>query len=461
MTTTASKSKSKHAANNGSMKASPILAEVGLPSDPDNLYTQTVGVLLHAAELLGLPHEVQVILAQPKNEIMVHFPVRMDNGDYRLFKGYRVQHNNACGPYKGGIRYHPDVHLDDVKTLALLMTMKCALSRLPYGGGKGGVKCDPRKLSRGELERVTRRFCTAISPVIGPDYDIPAPDVNTNAQVMAWFADTYEAQSDHRNSWDAMRVVTGKPVEIGGSLGREKATGQGVVDVCAELLPELGIQIKGMKFSVLGFGNVGSWTARIFQDLGAKLVAVMDHTGGIRNTNGIDAHALSRHVAKVGGVAGFGASSGSGKKSSAGAEKIDADEFYKTPVDVLVPAALEQMIKDREAKMIAAKVVAEGANAPTTPAGDRVLNQRGIEVFPAILANSGGVTVSYFEWVQNKSCTTWDEEKVDRELNKYMVMAARRTVQARQRFNCDMRTAAYVAALEHVGKVYTVRGIFP
>lgn len=461
MTTTASKSKSKHAANNGSTKASPILAEVGLPSDPDNLYTQTVGVLLHAAELLGLPHEVQVILAQPKNEIMVHFPVRMDNGDYRLFKGYRVQHNNACGPYKGGIRYHPDVHLDDVKTLALLMTMKCALSRLPYGGGKGGVKCDPRKLSRGELERVTRRFCTAISPVIGPDYDIPAPDVNTNAQVMAWFADTYEAQSDHRNSWDAMRVVTGKPVEIGGSLGREKATGQGVVDVCAELLPELGIQIKGMKFSVLGFGNVGSWTARIFQDLGAKLVAVMDHTGGIRNTNGIDAHALSQHVAKAGGVAGFGASSGSGKKSSAGAEKIDADEFYKTPVDVLVPAALEQMIKDREAKMIAAKVVAEGANAPTTPAGDRVLNQRGIEVFPAILANSGGVTVSYFEWVQNKSCTTWDEEKVDRELNKYMVMAARRTVQARQRFNCDMRTAAYVAALEHVGKVYTVRGIFP
>lgn len=461
MSTTVTKSKSKAAAANGSTRVNSILADVGLPSDPDNLYTQTVGVLLQAAELLGLPHEVRVILAQPKNEIMVHFPVRMDNGDYRLFKGYRVQHNNACGPYKGGIRYHPDVHLDDVKTLALLMTMKCALSRLPYGGGKGGVKCDPRKLSRGELERVTRRFCTAISPAIGPDYDIPAPDVNTNAQVMAWFADTYEAQSDHRNSWDAMRVVTGKPVEIGGSLGREKATGQGVVDVCAELLPELGIQIKGMKFSVLGYGNVGSWTARIFQDMGAKLVAVMDHTGGIRNTNGIDAHALTQHVVKSGGVAGFGASSGSGKKGGAGAEKIDADEFYKTQVDVLVPAALEQMIKDREAKMINAKVVAEGANAPTTPAGDRVLNQRGIEVFPAILANSGGVTVSYFEWVQNKSCTTWDEEKVDRELNKYMVMAARRTVQARQKFNCDMRTAAYVAALEHVGKVYTVRGIFP
>ncbi|MGD9690363.1 MAG: Glu/Leu/Phe/Val dehydrogenase [Phycisphaerales bacterium] len=415
--------------------------------------------MLHAAELLGLPHEVQVILAQPKNEIMVHFPVRMDNGDYRLFKGYRVQHNNACGPYKGGIRYHPDVHLDDVKTLALLMTMKTALTRLPYGGGKGGVKCDPRKLSRGELERVTRRFCTAISPIIGPDYDIPAPDVNTNAQTMAWFADTYEAQSDHRNSWDAMRVVTGKPVEIGGSLGREKATGQGVVDVCAELLPELGIQIKGMKFSVLGYGNVGSWTARIFHDMGARLVAVLDHTGGIRNDQGIDAHALAHHVAKNGGVGGFGA--GAGKKPGTGATKIDADEFYKTQVDVLVPAALEQMIKEREARMINAKVIAEGANAPTTPAGDRVLNQRGVEVFPAILANAGGVTVSYFEWVQNKSCTTWDEEKVDRELNKYMVNAARRTVQARQKFNCDMRTAAYIAALEQVGKVYAVRGIFP
>ncbi len=459
MTTSTKSSKTKPAASNGEYRTSPIINELGLPEDPDNLYTQTVGVMLHAAELLGLPHEVQVILAQPKNEIMVHFPVRMDNGDYRLFKGYRVQHNNACGPYKGGIRYHPDVHLDDVKTLALLMTMKTALTRLPYGGGKGGVKCDPRKLSRGELERITRRFCTAISPAIGPDYDIPAPDVNTNAQIMAWFADTYEAQSDHRNSWDAMRVVTGKPIEIGGSLGREKATGQGVVDVCAELLPELGVQIKGMKFSVLGYGNVGSWTARIFHDMGARLVAVMDHTGGIRNDQGIDAHALAHHVAKVGGVAGYGA--GAGKKSGAGATKISTEEFYQTPVDVLVPAALEQMIKDKEAKMINAKVIAEGANAPTTPAGDRVLNQRGIEVFPAILANAGGVTVSYFEWVQNKSCTTWDEEKVDRELNKHMVMAARRTVQARQKFNCDMRTAAYVAALEHVGKVYTVRGIFP
>jgi glutamate dehydrogenase (NAD(P)+) len=463
-TTLTKRSNTKSSSNGTAVRAvSPVLAETGLPADPDNLYTQTVGVMLHAAELLGLPHEVQVILAQPKNEIMVHFPVRMDNGDYRLFKGYRVQHNNACGPYKGGFRFHPDVHLDDVKTLALLMTMKTALTRLPFGGGKGGVKCDPRQLSRGELERVTRRFCSAISHAIGPDYDIPAPDVNTNAQIMAWFADTYEAQSDHRNSWDAMRVVTGKPVEIGGSLGREKATGQGVVDVLVEMLPEVGVSIKGMRFSVIGYGNVGSWTARILHDMGAKCVAVMDHTGALRNDNGFDAHALAAHVAKAGGVAGFekSAGSGSGGKKGSGGTKVSTEEFYQTPVDVLVPAALEQMIKDKEAKMINAKVVAEGANAPTTPAGDREFNRRGVEVIPAILANAGGVTVSYFEWVQNKSCTVWDEERVDRELNRHMVNAARRTVQMRQRFNCDMRTAAYCASLDHVGKVYTVRGIFP
>jgi len=460
---TATKTKTTKPVQAMQMTRSPVLDAVGLPDDDSNLYTQTVSVMLHAAEMLGLPLEVQIILAQPKNEIMVHFPVRMDNGDYRLFKGYRVQHNNAIGPYKGGLRFHPDVHLDDVKSLAFLMTMKCALARLPFGGGKGGVKCDPRALSQGELMRVTRRFCSAISHAVGPDYDIPAPDVGTNAQVMAWFADTYEAQSDHRNSWDAMRVVTGKPVEIGGSLGREKATGQGVVDVLVEMLPEIGIAIKGMKFSVIGYGNVGSWTARILHDMGAKCVAVMDHTGAIRHDTGFDCHALAAYVAKNGGgINGFEKVNGTGpSKKGHGGTNITLDEFYSTAVDVLVPAALEQMIKEPQAKLINAKLVAEGANAPTTPAGDRILTQRGVEVIPAILANSGGVTVSYFEWIQNKSCTSWDEEKVDRELNRHMVMAARRTVAARQKFNCDMRTAAYIAALEQVGKVYTVRGIFP
>lgn len=460
----AAKKEGHKSAAEGLISRSPIFDEVGLPRDADNLYTQTVATMLQAAELIELPHEVKIILAQPKNEIMVHFPVRMDNGDYTLFKGYRVQHNNALGPYKGGLRFHHDVHLDDVKSLAFLMTMKCALMKLPFGGGKGGVKCDPRSMSSNELMRVTRRFCAAISHAIGPDYDIPAPDVGTNAQVMAWFADTYDSLTDsNRSSGDAFRVVTGKPVEVGGSLGREKATGQGVVDVCAELLPELKINIKGMKFSVIGYGNVGSWTARIFHDMGAKLVAVMDHTGGIRNDGGLDAHALSAHVQKTGGVAGFEktAGSSSGKKTSQGATRISAEEFYKTPVDVLVPAALEQMIQAEQASMINAKVIAEGANAPSTPAGDRVLTDRGIEIFPAILANAGGVTVSYFEWVQNKSCTTWSAERVDDELNRMMVGAAARTKAARSKHKCDMRTAAYCAALETVGKAYAVRGIFP
>lgn len=441
----------------------PVFDELGFPKDPDNLYLQTVEVMLKAADLMEIPHWVKIILAQPQSEIMVHFPVKMDDGHYKLFKGYRVQHNNALGPYKGGLRYHPDVHLDDVKSLALLMTMKCSLVRIPYGGGKGGVKCDPRSLSKDELMRVTRRFCASIFHYIGPDYDIPAPDVNTNAQVMAWFADTYASLAESgKNLWDSVRVVTGKPVEIGGSLGREKATGQGVVDTLVELLPSLGLNVKGMRFSVIGYGNVGSWTARILAKLGAKLVTVMDHTGAIRNDGGLDTEALAVHVTKNGGVAGFaGGATGSGRKTSQGGAAISTEEFYRTPVDVCVPAALEQMIKDREARWLNCKVVAEGANAPTTPAGDRVLQERGIEVVPAILANAGGVTVSYFEWVQNKTCTIWDAEEVDRKLNQHMVAAARRTLVARQRYECDMRTAAYVAALDHINKAYSIRGIFP
>jgi len=440
----------------------PVFDELGFPKDPDNLYRQTVSVMLHAADLLELPTWIKTILAQPQSEIMVHFPVKMDDGSYKLFKGYRVQHNNACGPYKGGLRFHPDVHLDDVKSLSFLMTMKCALVRVPFGGGKGGVKCDPRTLSRAELERVSRRFCAAIFRYIGPDYDIPAPDVNTNAQIMAWMADTYALlDGQNKNLWDSVRVFTGKPVEVGGSLGREKATGQGVVDTLLELLPSLNIEPKDMKVSVIGFGNVGSWTARILAKHGAKLMAVMDHTGAIRNDGGIDPEALASHVAITGGVAGFGAKTDSGGKTSQGAQAITTEQFYKTKVDVLVPAALEQMIKEKEAGWIDAKVVAEGANAPTTPAGDRVLTQRGIEVVPAILANAGGVTVSYFEWVQNKTCTSWDIEEVDRKLNQHMVAAARRTLVARQRHECDMRTAAYIAALDHVAKAYLIRGIFP
>ncbi len=440
-----------------------IADEAGLPSDPNNLYRQTVNCMLQAAEIINLQHRVRIIMSQPKNEIMVHFPVLMDNGHHKLFKGYRVQHNNALGPYKGGLRFHQEVHLDDVKSLAFLMTMKCSLVRVPFGGGKGGIQFNPREVSPGELMRITRRFCSAICNDIGPDYDIPAPDVGTNAQVMAWMADTYQNIAGDGRSNEGLRVVTGKPVEVGGSLGREKATGQGVVDVLAEMLPDEGIPIEGARIGCLGFGNVGSWAARILQDLGAKIVSVMDHTGAIRNDDGIDSHALAAHCIEHGGIAGFekGAQTPAGNATAQGGTAVSEEEFYRTPVDVFIPAALEQMITAEKAELLDCKVVAEAANAPTTPQGENVLIRKGIEIIPAILCNSGGVTVSYFEWVQNKSCVSWDAEEVDAALNRHMVLAARRTKAAKQRYGLDMRTAAYVASLEHIGQVYAARGIFP
>jgi glutamate dehydrogenase (NAD(P)+) len=427
-----------------------VFEELEIVKDEANLFHQTIEQVLIASELVGLKHHQQIILAQPHNEVMVHFPVLMDDGHHDLFKGYRVQHNNALGPYKGGLRYHPHVSLDDVKALAVLMTMKCSLVRVPFGGAKGGVKCNPRDLSRDELMRVTRRFCSAISNQIGEDYDIPAPDVGTNAQIMAWFADTYAQTNPEHERHDVVRIVTGKPVELGGSLGREKATGQGLVDVLIEMLPELSIDISKMTFSLVGFGNVGGWTGRLLHDLGAKLVAVLDHTGAIHNDGGIDPHVLTDHVVQTGGVGGFPE-----------AERINEETFYGVPVDVIIPAALEQMITPDKAALINARVLAEGANAPTTPEGDAVLQERGIEILPAILCNAGGVTVSYFEWVQNKSSVYWTAEEVDERLNTHMVLAARRVKVARVKYECDMRTASYCAAIEQVGKVYDLRGVFP
>jgi glutamate dehydrogenase (NAD(P)+) len=434
----------------------PLFSELGFANnEQDTLYRETVGTMLRAAELMNAARHLKLILVQPKNEIMVHFPVKMDNGEFKLFKGYRVQHNNALGPYKGGLRFHPDVHLDDVKTLAFLMTMKCSLVGVPYGGGKGGIKVDPRKHSKTEMERIVRRFTSAIAHNIGPDYDIPAPDVGSNAQHMAWIADTYAFLSEVGGR-EAPAVITGKPVEYGGSLGREKATGQGVVDTLVNLLPELGIKVDGMSFSVLGYGNVGSWTARILHDMGATLVAAMDHTGAVKNEKGIDAHKLADWCVKPREDGGTG-----GVKGFAGAGACTEDEFYSAKVDVFAPCALEQMIQEKQARQVQCRAVVEGANAPTTPAGDRVLAQRGIEVFPAILANSGGVTVSYFEWVQNKTCSTWSLDEVDRKLREHMMQAAMRTKAMRKRFNCDMRTAAYAAALERLDQAYALRGIFP
>lgn len=418
--------------------------------DDDNLYFRTISSVLEAANILNLPHRLKLIVSQPKNEIMVHCPVKMDDGSWQLFKGYRVQHNNVLGPYKGGIRYHHEVKLDEVKTLALLMTMKCALARLPYGGAKGALKVDPRAISPAELERVTRRLTAAFGNNIGPDYDIPAPDVGTDAQIMAWMADTYINFAESSTKVTARGVVTGKPLEFGGSAGREKATGQGLVYVLETLLPGMGFDLSKQSFSLIGYGNVGSWTARLLQAKGSQLKAVLDHTGAILNEDGIDAEALAEYVRENGGVEGF-----------PDAQATSEDTFYSTPVGLFIPAALEQMVDLKHAEKIQCKVLVEAANAPTTPKAEQLLLSKGVEVLPAILCNSGGVTVSYFEWKQNRQSETWDEELVDERLQKVMRRAAERVLQTSKELNCNMRIASYAAALQHIDKVYKMRGVFP
>ncbi len=422
-----------------------------LDFDPDNVYHQVNSEVLQTAHMMGLSPRLQLILAQPKNELMVHFPVRMDDGRYHLFKGYRVQHNNVLGPFKGGIRYHGEVGLDHIKALAVLMTLKTSLVRLPFGGAKGGVKVSPREVSTDELMRITRRFTSALGDNIGPDYDIPAPDVGTNAQTMAWMADTWSNLHEPHRRLQGRAVVTGKPVEYGGSYGRDKATGQGLVFVLDELLPEMGFKrYEQMTFSLVGYGNVGSWTGRLLAERGAKLLAVLDHTGAIHSRNGLDANALARHVEETGGVIGF-----------PNAEAISQDDFYQLQVDMLIPAALEQMITPAIARQLNCRIIAEGANAPTVPAAERYLVDQGVTILPAILCNSGGVTVSYFEWRQNRQVEQWDPKRVDDELQREMTMAARRVKLAAHRYGCGLRTAAYAAALEHIARVYQLRGIFP
>lgn len=427
-----------------------IFTELEEIYDDQNLYFRTISSVLEAASALEVPHRLKLMLTQPKNEIMVHCPVEMDDGSWRLFKGYRVQHNNVLGPYKGGIRYHPEVKLDEVKTLALLMTMKCALARLPFGGAKGALRINPHEVSKDELMRVTRRLTAALGDNIGPDYDIPAPDVGTNAQVMAWMADTYINFAESSSKVTARGVVTGKPLAFGGSAGREKATGQGLVYVLDALLPGMGIELDTVSCSLIGYGNVGSWTARLLQKRGTTLKAVMDHSGAIFNPDGIDADALALHVSTTGGVHNFAA-----------AKAISNDAFYATPVDLFIPAALEQMVDLEHAKRIQCKVLVEGANAPTTPHAERYLLEQGIEVLPAILCNAGGVTVSYFEWKQNRQSETWDEALVDERLKTTMTRSAERVLKMSKRLNCNMRIASYASAIEHIDEVYELRGVFP
>ena len=432
------------------INAEKIFEELGDSYDPDNVYFQTICSVLQAAEVVGLSRREQLIFSQPKNEVMVHCPVRMDDGSFQLIKGYRVQHNNVAGPYKGGIRFHHDVKLDEVKSLAVLMTMKCALARLPYGGAKGGLKVNPRDYSSDELMRITRRFTAALGSNIGPDYDIPAPDVGTNAQVMAWMADTYINMAELSNRVEATSVVTGKPLSFGGSEGRDKATGQGLVYVLETLFPGMNISFEGLSFSLIGYGNVGSWTARLLQAKGSVCKAVMDHTGAIVNEDGLDTEALTSYVAEQGGVKGF-----------PNAEELSTDAFYAFSVDVFIPAALEQMVHSENASLIDCKVLVEAANAPVTPAGERILAEKGVQVLPAILCNAGGVTVSYFEWKQNRQSETWSAKEVDKELRKIMSESAERVLDAAERYQCSLRTASYASALEHLQSLYQIRGIFP
>lgn len=399
------------------------------------------------AKRLKLDAGVAEVLKHPARELIVNFPVKMDDGSVKVFTGYRVQYNMARGPCKGGIRYHPSVDLDEVKALAAWMTWKTAVVNIPYGGAKGGVICDPKKLSRGELERLTRRYASEISVIIGPETDIPAPDVYTDGQTMAWIMDTYSMNVGH----SVPGVVTGKPLSIGGSEGRLEATSRGCVYIIREAARKLNLDLKKATVAVQGFGNVGAIAARLMADLfGSKVVAVSDSKGGIHNKDGLDVRKVEEHKKKTGSVVDF-----------PGSKNITNEEVLELAVDVLIPAALENVITDKNAAKIKAKIVGEGANGPTTPEADQVMFKNGVTVLPDILANAGGVTVSYFEWVQDLQNFFWTEDEVNKRLENVMVRAFNDVHAIAQREKCDMRTAAYMLAVGRVVEAYKTRGIFP
>jgi glutamate dehydrogenase (NAD(P)+) len=398
-----------------------------------------------AARLLGLDPGIWKILTSPKRQITVSCPIQMDNGEIEVFTGYRVQYNITLGPAKGGIRYHPDVSLDEVTALAAWMTWKCAVAHVPFGGGKGGVICDPTRMSRRELEALTRRYVAEIVDAIGPEKDVPAPDVNTNDQIMAWVMDTYSMHVGHTST----AVVTGKPVEMGGSLGRREATGRGVMIVTREAAQHLGFDINGATVAVQGFGNVGSVSADLLAGLGAKIVAVTDWKGGVYNASGLDIAKMLDFARQHKTIDGF-----------PGGEPIENEQLFALEVDVLVPAALENQITMENAPLIKARIVAEGANGPTTPEAHRHLHERGVFVIPDILANAGGVTTSYFEWVQDRHGYFWTEPEVNQRLETMMREAFRAVLQTSLKYKTDMRTAAYIVAINRVATVTKMRGMY-
>jgi len=398
-----------------------------------------------AAERLKMDPGMRAILGTPKRALTVSIPVRMDDGSYQVFIGHRVAHNMARGPAKGGIRFHPDVTLDEVKALASWMTWKCACLDLPFGGGKGGVVVDPHKLSMLERERLTRRYTSEILPFIGPDQDIPAPDVYTDPQIMAWIMDTYSMT----RGTTSLGVVTGKPLALGGSKGRDKATARGVQFVLREACKQQKMSLKGAKVAIQGYGNAGSHLATLLHAEGAKIVAASDSQGGVLEPKGLDPARLMAH--KQGGKS---------LKTFPG-KSITNKQVLELPVDILVPAALENQITANNAARIRAKVIAEAANGPTTPVADDILFKRGRTVIPDILANAGGVTVSYFEWVQDFSSFFWDEEEVDKRLEVYMKRAYTSVAHTAAKHKCSLRGGAYVLAVERVAEATRVRGIFP
>ena len=415
-----------------------------------NVYEDVTFQFNKAANLMKLDPSIRKILGTTMNEVVVHFPVKMDDGRIEVFTGYRVQHNNALGPFKGGLRFHPAVNIDEVRALATWMTWKSAIAGIPFGGGKGGIQMDPSKYSISELERITRRFTFALGNTIGPEYDIPAPDVNTNGQIMAWILDTYQSMMPANDRQRMLHVVTGKPIEAGGSLGRDKATGQGVVYLIREWAKDHKFELSGASYIVQGFGNVGSWAARLLKPFGSTLVAAEDVTGAIANEAGLDPDDLAKHVRAKGGVAGF-----------AGAKPITHLAFLRTKADIFIPAALENQITAETAPLLDVRLVAEGANGPTNPDGDRVLTERNIDLIPDVLCNSGGVVVSYFEWLQNKRSESWELQEVDCKLYRRIVDAYARVRETARQYKVDWRTAAYVVALARLEKVYRERGIFP
>ncbi|HEX7067265.1 MAG TPA: Glu/Leu/Phe/Val dehydrogenase [Candidatus Limnocylindria bacterium] len=415
-------------------------------AEAPNIWAVAQSQFDHAADKLDLDDGMRRVLRVPQRELTVNFPVTMDDGSVRVFTGHRVQHNVSRGPGKGGIRYHQDVSLDEVRALSMWMTWKCACVNIPYGGAKGGVVVDPKKLSIREVEGLTRRFTTEISPLIGPERDIPAPDVNTNAQTMAWIMDTYSMH----HGFTIPGVVTGKPIAIGGSLGRNEATARGAVFTLQQWAAARNQPLQGARVAIQGYGNAGSIAATLLREQGATIVAVSDSSGGIHNPNGLEPSKVGTWKQEHGTVVGF-----------PGADEVSNQELLEVDCDILVPAALEGQITRHNAPRIKAKVVAEAANGPTTPEADAILHDRGVFLIPDILCNAGGVTVSYFEWVQDMQSFFWTEERINESLKEIMDRAFQAVYAMSDRHEVDMRTAAYMVAVARVAEATMLRGLYP